>query len=517
MDRLRTKQPTPGVDSQLEFAPIPTVQDATPVLEKPWYRQSHLVRLNLLLTIPLLTSYLVGFDGSMLNGIQTVPVWQSDMGYPSGGLLGLVTTAQTIGSAALLPVGPYVADRFGRRLPMVIGSVIIILASGLQGGANGIAMFIVSRVVLGMGGAFIATAAAPLVAELAYPSHRGIITAIYNTSWYLGSIVAAWSTYGTFKMPSSWSWRIPSLLQALPSIIQLALIYLVPESPRWLVANNRRAEAERILSRYHAGSDVPNELVRIEMEEIAQALEDEKSQQTASYLHFFRTRANRHRLLICVSLGFIIQWCGNGLVSYYLVPVLNNIGITDPEIQNIINGVLQIFNYLTAIVAACFVDRVGRRSLFLISTAGVTISFVVWTAISAVNDQQNQQNKGLGIGVVVIIFIFFFFYNIAMNPIPMAYLLEILPFTLRAKGITLFNLAQYGSSIFNGFANPVALEGIGWRYYIVFTCLAAIWFVFIWFVFPETKGMSLEEVAVVFDKRPLGGEDGEGEGKMEMA
>jgi MFS family permease len=170
--------------------------------------------------------------------------------------------------------------------------------------------------------------------------------------------------------------------------------------------------------------------------------------------------------------------------------------------QNVINGVLQIFNYFTAVGAAFFVDRVGRRTLFLVSTAGVTLAFVIWTAISAVNEQQNLENKGLGIGVVIMIFVFFFFYNIAMNPVPMAYLLEILPFTLRAKGLTIFNFAQYGSSIFNGFANPVALDAIGWRYYIVFTVLAAVWFIFIWFVFPETKGMSLEEVAIVFDKRP---------------
>ncbi|KAL2786510.1 hypothetical protein BJX66DRAFT_342104 [Aspergillus keveii] len=471
----------PDSETRLEFAPGINVQEAASGLEQPWYRVPHLLRLNLLLMVPLLTSYLVGFDGSMLNGIQTVPAWQSDFDNPSGGILGLVTTAQTIGSAGALPIGPYITDRFGRRPPIAIGSLLVILAAGLQGGAQNLGMFIGSRVVIGIGSSFVATAAAPL---------------------YLGSIVAAWTTYGTFRIPNSWSWRIPSLLQALPSLIQLALIYFVPESPRWLMANNRPEEARRILCRYHGGSDHPNELVRAELNEIAEALEAEKSQQTASYMHFIRNPANRQRLLICFSLGFIIQWCGNGLISYYLVPVLNNIGITDPEMQNVINGVLQIFNYFTAVGAAFFVDRVGRRTLFLVSTAGVTLAFVIWTAISAVNEQQNLENKGLGIGIVIMIFVFFFFYNIAMNPVPMAYLLEILPFTLRAKGLTIFNFAQYGSSIFNGFANPVALDAIGWRYYIVFTVLAAVWFIFIWFVFPETKGMSLEEVAIVFDKRP---------------
>lgn len=198
-------------------------------------------------------------------------------------------------------------------------------------------------------------------------------------------------------------------------------------------------------------------------------------------------------------MGFIIQWSGNGLVSYYLVPVLKNIGITDPETQNVINGILQIVNYFTAIAAALVVDRLGRRFLFLVSTAGMAVIFVIWTVLSAKNEQQNLENKSLGIGIVIMIFVFFVLYNIGMNPIPPAYLLEILPFTLRAKGFMVFSVAQFCSTIFNGFVNPVALEAIGWRYYIVFACLVVIWFLVFWFLFPETKGLSLEEVAVLFD------------------
>lgn len=153
------------------------------------------------------------------------------------------------------------------------------------------------------------------------------------------------------------------------------------------------------------------------------------------------------------------------------------------------------------------VDRVGRRALFLFSTAGMTLALVIWTAMSSVNEHQHRQNTGLGIGIVVMIFIFYFFYNSAMTPVPIAYMLEILPFTLRAKGLTIFTLAQYASSVFNSFANPIALEAIGWKYYIVFTCLTFVWFIVIWSIFPETKGMSLEEVSVIFDKHVTDEED----------
>lgn len=127
------------------------------------------------------------------------------------------------------------------------------------------------------------------------------------------------------------------------------------------------------------------------------------------------------------------------------------------------------------------------------------IAFIIWTAISAKNEQQGFTNKGLGIGIVVMIFVFFLFYNIAMNAIAVAYIIEILPFSLRTKGYNVFNATSFVAFFINGFANPVALQNIGWRYYIVFVCIIAASIVLIYFTFPETKGLSLEEVGVLFD------------------
>ncbi|KAL2670480.1 hypothetical protein Neosp_014268 [[Neocosmospora] mangrovei] len=126
-------------------------------------------------------------------------------------------------------------------------------------------------------------------------------------------------------------------------------------------------------------------------------------------------------------------------------------------------------------------------------------SFVICIILSARNQQLDYQKKGLGIRVVVMVFVFYAFYNFAMKPLPIAYLVEVLPSMLRAKGLTIFNLAQFSSSLFNGFVNPVGMEALGWRYYIVFACVLALWLAIIYFLFPETRGMSLEEVSQVFD------------------
>lgn len=97
-------------------------------------------------------------------------------------------------------------------------------------------------------------------------------------------------------MSSSWSWRIPSLLQALVSLFQIIFIYFVPESPRWLIANGRTEEATKILSKYHSGTEEPTELVQLQVAEITSAIQFERSHESLSYLQFLQT-SRFHALL----------------------------------------------------------------------------------------------------------------------------------------------------------------------------------------------------------------------------
>ncbi|KAG4273579.1 hypothetical protein FPRO04_14533 [Fusarium proliferatum] len=304
-------------------------------------------------------------------------------------------------------------------------------------------------------------------------------------------------------MDNNWSWKIPSLLQALVSIFQVIFVYFLPESPRWLVANGLSTEATKVLSKHHSGMEEPTELVRLQMAEITSAIDFERSLESVSYLQFFRTKGNRHRLIVVASLGFIIQWRGNQLVGGYLALVLTDIGITDPETQNLINGGLQIYNFVIACSSATLVDRIGRRPLLLTSTIGMLCTFTIWTILAARNQTEEGGHKGFSIGIVILVFVFFTFYNIAMSPLPIAYLLEVLPYTLRSKSLSVFNLAQICSGLFNGFVNPVALKALRWKYYIVFVAAQLVWLSIIYFTYPETRGMTLEEVAQVFDGRQV--------------
>jgi len=235
------------------------------------------------------------------------------------------------------------------------------------------------------------------------------------------------------------------------------------------------------------------------MREIEQVINEEAGAISSnSWLELIRTPANRKRTLIAVILGFFAQWNGVGVVSYYLVLVLNTIGITKVKDQTLINGLLQIFNWLVStFLGALMVDRLGRRTLFLTSTAGMLVAYIIWTGLTA--HFINSQDEITGRVVVGFIFVYYLFYNIAWNPLLQAYPVEIFPYTLRGRGLSVTYIAFFIGLILGNQVNPIAMEAITWKFYIVFCCVLAVLFAVIWFLFPETKGYTLEEIKEVFE------------------
>ncbi|KAI0467941.1 hexose transporter [Xylaria cf. heliscus] len=406
-----------------------------PKTNKYWFQQPHLTRLNLLLLIPLLSSSVAGYDGSLMNGLQSLEQWQTYFGHPRGATLGLVNAAQSIGSVLALPFVGVLTDKYGRKPSLIAGLVIIIVATIVQATSVKLPQLIISRAIVGFGGMFSVHPSPLLIAELAYPTHRGKYTSAFWTMYYLGAILASWTTFGCQNYQNDWSWRAPSILQAGFPIFQLLFIYWVPESPRWLVSKDRIAEATDILSRYHVPEQESDEapLVRYQLDQIMQAIHQEKIASSTGWSALVSTRGNKKRTLIAFLVGFMAQWNGVAVVSYYLTLVLETIGITRTYTQTLINGLLQVFNFLAAISAAFLVDRLGRRTLFLWAGVGMLISYIILTACSAVVNQSG--NNSAGIVVIVTLFTFYFHYDISFTPLLFGYPTEILPFNIRAKGI----------------------------------------------------------------------------------
>ncbi|KDQ55565.1 hypothetical protein JAAARDRAFT_48515 [Jaapia argillacea MUCL 33604] len=465
---------------------------------KVWWKNRRLLALNGWIVLMLITSSTNGYDGSMMNGLQSLTQWNAAFGYPQGSKLGLLNAIQNIGSLCAYPFSPYMTDGLGRRFSVGFGASLMVAATIIQTASQNVNMFIGARFLIGFGLTFAASAAPLLVTEIAYPSQRGQATSLYNSVWYLGSIIAAWTTYGTFNVPTSWAWRIPSAIQGLPSVIQICFIWFCPESPRWLMSKGREEEALKTLAYYHADGDEKDPLVEYEFEEIKAAITfDREVASKVGWLTLFKTPGNRKRLRIIVAIAFFSQWSGNGLVSYYLNKVFDAIGITNPTMQLLINGLLNIYNFIIAIFAAFLVDRAGRRLLFITSTLGMIVFWTLQTVCFSLYAQHG--NVAAGHAVVAFIFLFYGFFDIAFTPLIVSYTVEILPFHLRAKGFTVFNFAISLSLIFNQYVNPIALQKLGWKYYLVYVCWLTFEAVFVYFYVVETKGLTLEETAAIFD------------------
>jgi MFS family permease len=236
---------------------------------------------------------------------------------------------------------------------------------------------------------------------------------------------------GTFQISGPWAWRIPSIVQAGPSVIQLIAIWLVPESPRSLIAKGKNEKALHILAKAHAGGDIQSELVQIEYREIKETLTLEQEFEGSGWLELFRTPGNRRRLIILVSLGFFSQWSGNGLVSYYMSDVLQKAGVESPKLRLEISGILNIINFITALGMCFVIDKFGRRPLFLFATGGMLMSFCVWTICAA--EFVRTAIPSAGYAEVAFIFLYYVFYNSAWSGLLVGYGVEILPYRLRAK------------------------------------------------------------------------------------
>ncbi|KAJ8219182.1 hypothetical protein LV158_001787 [Aspergillus fumigatus] len=436
---------------------------------------------------------------AMMNGLQTLPQWRDTFGQPTGALLGFMNAVCPVAKVIGLFPATWIGDRYGRKKVLYTGFALLPIGAAVQAAAQNTPMFIVAGFLIGFATSFLSQPSPILVTELAYPTHRATATALYNTCFYLGAVLAAWSTFGTFRLQSTWSWRIPSLLQQAIPAFQTAFVFWVPKSPRWLMANKKEEESRRILTKYHAGGDENSPLVEFELNEIAQALELEKASEHApSYFELVRTGPNRHRTALAFLIAFFTQWNGCSVLSYYLALVLNTIGITAPAHQTLINGMLQIFNWIVAVCGgALLVDRVGRRSLFLVGTSGMLLSYIAWTVLNSEFAKTHDQR--LGSAVLAFIFIYYFFYDISWTPLPVAYTAEIFPYTLRGRGMTINFVGTYFGLISGQFLNPIAMKDLSWRYYIVFCAILFVMVLAIYLWVPETKGRTLEEIAEVFD------------------
>ncbi|KAL4802618.1 general substrate transporter [Aspergillus unguis] len=463
-----------------------------------WWKSPQLRRLNFCIISLVFFSSSSGYDGSLVNGLQSLQNWMGFMNQPAGTWLGFINAIYPCGALVSQVLAAWASNRFGRKPCVWVGILFAVAGAVLGAAAPNDTVYIVSRVLVGMSSGWITNAPPLLLNEIAYPAHRSVSSCLFNMGYYVGAVISSWVTFATMTYASSWSWRLPTLLQMLCPIIAIPGFLLTPESPRWLIGQNRIEEARKVLADLHAGGDLTSPLVTHEVQEIQRAIAAEKeSHESSSYRALIATPGNRHRLLITVTLGIFSQWSGNGVVSYYLVMVLNTVGITETKDQLLISGCLQILNLIFGAVGALLVDKAGRRPLFLTSAGVMLASYIIITGLSG--SFASTTSAPTGTTVIPFLFIYFAGYDIALTPLLVAYPCEIWPFTLRSRGLSVAWLSAIFALIFNTFVNPIALAAIAWKYYFVFVAILISYGLVSYLFYPETKGYSLENMALLFD------------------
>jgi len=384
----------------------------------------------------------------------------------------------------------------------MIGSLIMVFGALLQGFAQHVAMYIVARMILGAGILFCIISGAALIGELAHPKERAILTSLFNASYFIGQILASAIALATTDIPNDWAWRLPSLLQICPSLLQILTVFLLPESPRYLVSKDRDEEARQVLVKYHAEGDASSLLVQAEVVQIRETIRTEMEASKQSWMDLMKTYGMRRRVLVTLFIGLFTQLSGNTLLSYYSGILFGMMNFTTNYAKTRINLANACWSLINATIIAMFVTRFKRRHMYMLSATAMCLCFCAIT-ISLERMQvaldAGGSNPAAGISGLFFYFAFSPCYNIGNNALTYTYLVELWPYSHRSRGIGVQQIFGKLAGFFSTNVNSIALTAIKWKYLAIYCGWIAFEFLIIFFLYPETSGRTLEELAFLFE------------------
>ncbi|CAK7226490.1 hypothetical protein SBRCBS47491_006249 [Sporothrix bragantina] len=439
-----------------------------------------------------------GFDSNTFGGLSAIPQFTEYFGITSKNT-GLVAALYVIGNIAGSFLAGPLADHFGRRIGMAVGSGICIIGAVLQTAGQNLHVLMGGRFILGAGAVIVQTAGPSYVVEMSYPKYRAQLTGGYQACFFLGTIISTWLEYGLNKIDTqlSYPWRLPLAVQGLPSVIILVAVWFVPESPRWLFGQGRQAEARDILIKYHGDGNPDSLVANLELEEMAEVIEmDGSDKRWWDFRSLFRTRADRYRIFLVTC----ISWFGEldlPPTSYYFPLMVKTVGITNVSTQLLLNAIQTPVMACAALVGLSMVHKFGRRPLLMISSTGMTICMAIITACTA----QQKGKPAVGGTGIAFLYIFLVCFAFAWTPMQSLYPVEVLAYNSRAKGMAYLAFMNNAVKVLNTYVPPIAIANSGWRYYLLYVIWDAFGIVIIYFFFIETRGWNLEEIEGLFNSK----------------
>jgi sugar porter (SP) family MFS transporter len=425
-----------------------------------------------------------------------------DQGVISGALAGVkqtfslsllmvqaVTSWVTLGALAGSLIAGELGDRLGRKRSILIAGALFTCGAVIQWAAPSVLTLVGGRFIIGAG-VGIAAVSAPLYAtELAPAQLRGRFVSAYQLAITMGIFLAYLINA---QLSASANWRLMLGLAAAPGLALLVIALIAPESPRWLMSRNRRADAARETAKVQPDVDVAAQLESIEA-----AIRQDS--QTASWAEIFSPKWRRP-LLIAVGLAIFQQITGINAIIYYANQIFASAGFsTEVSRATVTLWAIGGVNVLSTFIAIAFIDRVGRRPLLLIGLIGMGVSLaavgVAFRFIAPTSSVPMSGPTPAGIVTVVALVIFIASFAFSLGPVVWTVMNEIFPAQIRARGVALATAVNWGSAflVSQFFLSLVDVLGSSWTFWLLalFCALGWIW---IYLRVPETRGLTLETI-----------------------
>ncbi|KAH7022952.1 general substrate transporter [Ilyonectria destructans] len=447
---------------------------------------------------------LYGFDSSVFNALQGSAHWLAwfnlDIDEDTY-KIGLINTCYTIGAivSGFFMGGP-IADYLGRRWGMGIGCFITIIAALIQtfSPKGKLGVFIFGRVLIGIGQGTALTAGPVYINEVVPASIRGKVMTFWQLNYSVGAFIAYWINYACSlnrEKLGEWDWRILVIFQILVPIIILIALPFQPESPRWHVKKNNNIEAARAALRSIRETD---EEVEEELLAIREAIEYEKEIISPGYSALFKDPSVRKRFGLAVVLNVGQQLTGQGTLNTYSTSIYKKVWKSDTTI-NLINALWATFGIVFTLNAAWTADRFGRRWLFMVGAIGMAVCMMLVPVISmATPTTDGVKSQPVAIGIVFMLFLFIFFYKPSWGATVWMWTAEIFSANVRSQAIGMASQCQnVANTIFQQFF-PTFLKKVGLKCLFFFMGVNILLCVFVYFFIPETKGVALEQMDVIF-------------------
>ncbi|KAL2824696.1 general substrate transporter [Aspergillus pseudoustus] len=449
-----------------------------------------------------LGSFTYGYNSSVTAGVIGLPSFFAYLDITSSttqgdSIIGAINGVYLAGGAIGCWTLAWLADTIGRQRTIQVVCVICVISAAIQAGSVHVAMFLVGRLINGFGVGLMNSVIPLFQSEISPAAQRGRLVGFHGFILVAGYSCGGWTTFGTYHTSNTaLQWRLPLALQILAPLLLLCGSPWIPESPRWLVRRGHGEKGLKILEDLHRTPDDPNARgAKMEYEQIkAQvALEAEENVDT-----LFKCLAKPH-IRKRMILGFLVQWylqsTGVLVVFNYQTLLYANLGVTG----SIPLLLLALYNLIAAFFNLCnalALDRFGRIRIIATGMVGCAVVLSIYTALVA--EYADTDNRVGNAFAILCLFLFAVFYGGCLDASSYVYVSEIFPNSVRARGVGFSISGLFLSNILYTQVAPTALSHVGWRFFLLFILLpAAGLYPFLKYC-PETKLLSLEELAGAF-------------------